>query len=97
MADTESLLRLERLLGRVLVVGLVLSASVLAAGLVLELVGRDARLWLRVGLIVLMATPILRVAVSLVEYIRMRDWFFAATTAAVLTVLLTSVGLALAR
>jgi hypothetical protein len=32
--------------------------------------------------------------VSLVEYVRMRDWFFVLTTLAVLTVLLVSVGLA---
>jgi uncharacterized membrane protein len=44
-----------------------------------------------------MATPIFRVIVSLVEYVRMRDWFFSATTAAVLLVLLTSVGLAIFR
>jgi uncharacterized membrane protein len=35
--------------------------------------------------VVLMATPILRVVVSVVEYVRMRDWFFAATTIIVLT------------
>lgn len=97
MADTEPLLRLENLLGRVLVIGLIVSASVLAAGLMLELLGWNAHAWLQAGLIVLMATPILRVGVSLVEYVRMRDWFFALTTAAVLTVLLTSVALALAR
>ena len=31
---------------------------------------------LTLGLLVLMATPILRVLVSLVVYVRMRDWFF---------------------
>ena len=46
-----------------------------------------ADLLLRAGLFVLMATPILRVIVSIVEYVRMRDWFFVATTLAVLTVL----------
>jgi uncharacterized membrane protein len=97
MANTDALERLERLLGRVLVAGLILSATVLAVGLVVELLGGNAHRLLQLGLIVLMATPILRVGVSFVEYLRMRDWFFAATTAAVLAVLLTSVGLALAR
>jgi uncharacterized membrane protein len=93
----DSLLRLEELLGRVLVVGVVSSAVVLGAGLLVEFAGRDAHPLLQLGLIVLMATPILRVAVSLVEYLRMRDWFFAATAGAVLLVLLTSVAVALAR
>lgn len=90
-AHPNSLQRLEELLGRVLVGGVVLSAAVLGIGLIVQLTGRDAHLLLRAGLIVLMATPILRVAVSLVEYLRMRDWFFATTAAAVLLVLLTSV------
>jgi len=95
MADTRDLNRLEDLLGRVLVTGVVASAAILAIGLIVELAGANAHPVLRVGLILLMATPILRVAVSLVEYLRMRDWFFSATTAAVLIVLLTSVALAL--
>ena len=40
-----------------------------------------------------MATPMLRVVVSLVEAIRMRDWFFVGTTLTV--VLLLSVSLVL--
>jgi uncharacterized membrane protein len=43
-----------------------------------------------------MATPILRVLVSVVEYWRMRDWFFVATTLVVLAVLFTTVATALA-
>jgi uncharacterized membrane protein len=42
-----------------------------------------------------MATPILRVVVSIVEYARARDWFFVTTTLAVLGVLLVSIVLAL--
>ncbi|HSL20307.1 MAG TPA: DUF1634 domain-containing protein [Vicinamibacterales bacterium] len=94
MPDTEQLHRLETLLGRVLVGGVILSASVLAIGLAVEVAGGNAHALLRAGLLVLMATPIVRVAVSLVEYVRMRDWFFTATTAAVLAVLLTGVVLA---
>lgn len=94
----DSLERLEWILGRVLVTGVVLSASILAAGIVLSLAGFSAApLFLRTGLIVLMATPILRVAVSVAEYVRLRDWLFSATALAVLLVLLTSVTLALVR
>ena len=64
MADSGQLARLEDLLGRVLVSGVVASASILGIGLLLELAGVNAHPVLRVGLILLMATPILRVAVS---------------------------------
>jgi len=37
-----------------------------------------------VGLMILMATPLLRVVVSTIEYVRMREWFFVLTTLAVL-------------
>lgn len=97
MADTTQLRRLEDLLGRVLVSGVAASATLLAIGLIVDFAGFNAHALLQFGLILLMATPILRVAVSLVEYIRMRDWFFSATTGAVLIVLLTSVALALLR
>jgi uncharacterized membrane protein len=49
---------------------------------------------LTLGLIVLMATPILRVVVSLVAYVRMRDWFFVLTTVAVFVLLAITVFLA---
>lgn len=91
--------RLETHLGRLLTAGLLTSAALLAAGLFLT----EATEWRRpggtiltTGLVILMATPILRVVVSLIEYWRMRDWFFVATTLAVLAVLLTTVATALA-
>jgi Protein of unknown function (DUF1634) len=81
-------------LGRLLNAGVLTSAALLAAGLFLW----EATPWhqtggaiLTTGLIVLMATPILRVLVSVIEYWRMRDWFFVVTTLVVLAVLLTSV------
>lgn len=97
MADAQQLQRLETLLGRVLVGGVAISAIVLALGLVVEFAGGDAGMLLRAGLLLLMATPIVRVAVSLVEYVRMRDWFFTATTATVLVVLLTGVAIAVLK
>jgi uncharacterized membrane protein len=42
------------------------------------------------GLLLLIATPVLRVAVSLVEFLRERDYRFAALTLAVLVILLGS-------
>jgi uncharacterized membrane protein len=97
MNGDNQLDRLEDLLGRVLVAGVAASATILAIGLILELTPLNAHPVLQLGLILLMATPILRVIVSIVEYVRMRDWFFTATTGAVLLVLLTSILVALGR
>ena len=86
-AAAPSLERLERHLGRLLVTGVLVAASCLAVGLLLYVADPAsvvADRALRVGLVVLMATPILRVVVSVVEYVRMRDWFFAITTILVL-------------
>jgi len=85
--SAPSLARLERHLGRLLVTGVLVAASCLAVGLLFYLADPASTVadrMLRTGLIVLMATPILRVVVSVVEYARMRDWFFAVTTMIVL-------------
>ena len=78
LAD-DSLARLEALFGKVLVSGVVVSASLLGLGLLLWLLGYDGtwdRYILDAGLITLMATPVVRVIVSAIEYTRRRDWFF---------------------
>ena len=88
--DRPELARLEVHLGRLLVTGVTISAILLAVGLGGWLFGpsRTTALWLlNSGLIVLMATPILRVIVSFAEYIAMRQWFFAAVTVTVLVAL----------
>lgn len=93
-----ALSRLEEHLGRLLVTGVTISAITLLAGLLLYLMSPGSGLattLLTVGLFVLMGTPMLRVVVSFAEYVRMRDWFFMATTIIVLAVLATSVILAL--
>ena len=98
--DESSGARLERILGRLLITGVTAAAICLAAGLLMFLARPDGPAAARVlnaGLVVLMATPILRVMVSVVEYVRMRDWFFVATTLAVLGVLAATVLLALSR
>jgi uncharacterized membrane protein len=83
----------------VLVIGVLLSAALLAAGLGLWLAspGAVAHRLLNAGLIALMATPILRVAVSFAEYLRLRDWWFAAVTVVVLLELTITVVVALTR
>ncbi len=90
--------RLERLLGRLLYAGVTISTSLLAAGVALWMTlgasGPGAP-FLHAGLILVMATPVARVVVSFVEYVRERDWFFAATTFAVLAVLAATVLVAL--
>lgn len=98
--NDQAISRLEVHLGRLLLGGVLSAAVLLAAGLALWLGGRAPGVGsglLTAGLFVLMATPILRVIVSLVEYARMRDWFFVATTLAVLGVLLTTLVVALLK
>jgi uncharacterized membrane protein len=99
-ADSEPLSRLEHHLGRVLVAGVILSAVLLAAGLAMWLAdpsGAQAAWSLNAGLLVLIATPIMRVVVSFTEYVRMRDWLFVAMTLVVLAELSLTVAVALAR
>jgi uncharacterized membrane protein len=90
----DALARLESHVGRLFVVGVTTSAAALAVGLAIFLVAPDApaasRL-LNAGLLVLMATPMLRVLLSIVEYVRMGDWFFAGTTLAVIAELSVTV------
>jgi uncharacterized membrane protein len=96
-ASDESLDRLERNLGRLLQAGVFSSAACLAVGLSAWMIGgpsRAATLALTIGLVILMATPILRVVVSLVAYVRMRDWFFVTTTITVFVLLAVTVTLA---
>lgn len=89
----DTLGRLELQLGRLLFAGVMSSALCLAAGLVLWVAGGHptaANLVLTAGLVILMMTPIARVVTSLVVYLRMRDWFFVATTIMVFVVLLVA-------
>ena len=94
----ESVDRLEVQLGRLLQRGVLSAAACLAAGLAIWMSGGlhgVATFLLTAGLMILMATPILRVVVSLVEYARMRDWFFVSTTLFVFGVLIVTLTLAL--
>jgi len=96
--EDEAFARVEDLLGVMLGIGVAISTALLAAGLGLWMLAgptRAALLLLRIGLLALMATPLVRVLVSVAEYLRFRDWFFAAMTAGVLLVLVASVLIAL--
>jgi uncharacterized membrane protein len=96
-APNTPLERLEHNLGRLLQAGVLTSAACLALGLLVWMVrGANAvsTTALTIGLIVLMATPIMRVVVSLVAYVRMRDWFFVLTTVTVFVLLAVTVTLA---
>lgn len=88
----------ERLLGRVLLIGTRASTVALAAGLVLALFRPSAvsGVLLHVGLLVLMATPVLRVIVSIGAFARRREWHFVLLTSCVLAFLLIGLVLAIA-
>ena len=84
---------LERVIGVVLLAGVRTSSACLAVGLLLALLMGDsgiARVLLHVGIIVLLATPLARVIVSIVQYASERDWPFTALTAIVLLELMAS-------
>lgn len=81
--------RFEVVLGRTLGIGVAVSTVLLALGLVLSFTagGTLSTGLLHAGLLVLMGTPMARVLISCVEYVRQRDWFFAISGLAVLIVL----------
>jgi uncharacterized membrane protein len=90
--------QLERIVGTVLRVGVTASSVCLAVGLALSFVdatGPVAGLLLQVGVLVLLATPIARVAASIVGYVAERDWLFVTLTTIVLVELMASVVAAL--
>jgi uncharacterized membrane protein len=94
MADRSANLRLEAMIGEVLRFGTIASSTLLAIGLAMTLAryrSELARLLLEAGLIILIATPATRVVVSVIEYIRERDWMFVVLTLVVLLALAGSV------
>jgi len=90
--------RLELIIGRILRAGALVSTGLLSAGLVLSLSASGDAVAARltsIGLIVLIATPVARVAASVFEYARQRDWLFVLLTSTVLAILLGSLLVAL--
>ena len=89
--------RLEVMVGEVLRWGTIASSTLFAVGLVMALAGYRADLagaMLEDGLVILLATPAARVLVSMIEYIRERDWPFVVLTLIVLLALGGSVAAA---
>jgi uncharacterized membrane protein len=102
---------IERMVNRVLFVGIVLTVALLAAGLVLSvgrgrdlpvhavpladlpslLVDLDPAAYLSLGLLVLIATPFVRVAGCIVAFAREHDRRYVLVTAVVLAVMCLSV------
>lgn len=108
----ENLHRMEKILSMVLRGGVLLSAAIIIAGLLLMSITGDTSNpfcvmkpdWmiggspflepshvLFIGFAVLIMTPIIRVAVSILIYLKARDLPFTAITITVFTVLLISV------
>ena len=82
--------RLEVVIGRLLRAGVLASSLCLACGLILTVAGISrtmAQMALSAGLLVLLATPVARVIVSVAEYLRERDWMFVSLTLGVLLAL----------
>ena len=93
MIDEKAIARLELQLGRLLFAGVTSAAICLALGLALWMARVSpgaANILLTTGLIVLMLTPIARVVASMIVYVRIRDWFFVATTLMVFGVLIAA-------
>ena len=98
--EFEAFAKLERHLGRLLLIGLATASALLSLGLVMQIAapaGSASGTLLTMGLVTLMATPMLRVVASIVEYARMKEWFFVLITLVVLAELSVSVVVALRR
>ena len=94
----DDLSTLERILARVFRAGTMASGSMLAAGLVLSFIwptSRATEILLGGGVAVLLVTPVARVVASFLDYLWMRDWWFALWTGIVLVLLASSLFTAL--
>ena len=88
--EGSAMQRLETTIGEVLRFGTITSSTMFAIGLVMTIVGYQpavAQLLLVAGLSILLATPPARVVVSVIEYVRERDWTFVLLTLIVLLAL----------
>ena len=96
-SDNGGMSALELAIGAVLRLGVGASSLLLAAGLLLALAGEATGLShfvLTTAIVILLATPAARVAISVGEYVRERDWLFVALTLIVLMTLAGSVAVA---
>ena len=96
--EDPRLQRLEARVGFVLRLGVRASSVALALGLLASLAGMTGALpvqLMTLGLLLLMATPVARVVVSVAEYGWQRDWTFFTLTLIVLFVLCAGIVAAL--
>lgn len=56
-------------------------------GIVEGVLGFTAYGWIQLGVIVLLLTPVMRVVLSLADFVQERDWLYAAISAVVLAVI----------
>lgn len=93
MTERDDTRGLERTIGGVLTAGTRVSTVCLALGLLLTWIapGRGATLLLHAGIVVLMATPALRVAVSVGGFARRREWWLVLCAALVLVLLIAGI------
>jgi len=102
--------RMQLLIGRALLAGVLLSTAVMLLGLILSAAGmtaplshgisivdvflmldpRDGTSVLLLGIALLLLTPVLRVVLAVVSFVRERDWRFALVSLGVLVILLIS-------
>lgn len=107
----EEKAQLNALVHRLLIIGLIISTSLMILGLVLDLFfHRDAPTsalgltdalqqvidlnpsgFLTLGIVVLIATPIVRVIGSILTFLYERDWRYAFITSIVFTIVMTSI------
>jgi uncharacterized protein DUF1634 len=93
-APTPDPVAMEKQLGLLVLMVVSISAVCLVTGLawwVFDPANRYAAWLLRTGLFTLMTAPLLRVALSLTDSVRVKDWFLVATTVIVLAELTLTV------
>lgn len=107
----DDLLQINHLVHHLLVIGLVISTILMAAGLVIMLcthsdfptalvginqiipamLGFNPAGYMTLGLLVLIATPIVRVLGSIIGFLVEKDWRYAAVSGVVLLIVLCSI------
>lgn len=82
----EQVEAIEAVLARLLRLGSLVAAALLAVGIALMLFGMTvlAPKLITAGLIVLLGTPVLRVVAAGIIFVKQRDWYFAAFSLVVL-------------
>ena len=85
--------RLERQIGRLLSVGVVISAVAMASGLVLHFIGAQAAAvrTLQAGLVLLIAVPLARILASFADALRRGDRLLSVSTGLVLAILIGTI------